>query len=149
MEGKETDLDKIASDVETVRKTIEQLNFHGTSEASEEVESSIKSAEDVTKDAFDKKDESLEQTQKDNQEHEGDLQDRRGSSESGLGKISDSSARIETKETINELVKAKEAVLRDIDFFIDQIKRASDARKESDAIQEKLRARVNAGKGGD
>lgn len=46
------------------------------------------------------------------------------------------------------MVKAKEAVLRDIEFLTEQIKRASDARKESDAAQEKLRARVNAGKGG-
>ena len=148
MEGMETDLDKIASDVETVRKTIEDLDFGGTAEGSEQVESSIRSAEDMTTEVFDKEDESLEQIQTDNEEFEGKIEDHRGSSESDLGKISDSSAKIETKETINEMVKTKEAVLRDINFLAEQITRASDARKESDVVQEKLRARVNAGKGG-
>ena len=146
MEGKETDLDKIASDVETVRQTLEQLDFGGTSEGTDEVESSIESAEDVTEDVFDKEDESLEQTQNDNQEFEGKLQDHRGSSESDLGKITDAGGKIETKETINELLKVKEAVLRDIDFLKEHILRASEARKESDAIQEKLQARVHTGK---
>jgi 6-pyruvoyl-tetrahydropterin synthase len=148
MEGKETDLDKIASDVETVRQTIEQLDFSGTAEGSEQMESSIESAEDVTREVFDREDDSLEEVQTHNEEFEGELQDRQGSSESDLGKISDSSAKIETKETINELVKAKEAVLHDIDFLVEQIRRASDARKESDAIQERLRTRVHTGKRG-
>jgi hypothetical protein len=148
MEGKETDLDKIASDVETVRQTLENLDFGGTAEGIKEVESSIESAEDVTTDVFEREDETLEQLQRDNQEFEGEIEDRRGSSESDLGKIGDSSARIETKETINELVKAKEAVSRDIDFLAEQVRRATDARKESDAIQEKLQGRVHTGKRG-
>ena len=146
MEGKETDLDKIASDVETVRQTLEQLDFGGTAEGSDEVESSIESAEDVTTVVFDREDESLEQIQTHNEEFEGELQDHHGSSESDLGKISDASAKIETKEAINELEKAREAALRDIDFLAEQIGRASDARKESDTVQEKLQARVHTGK---
>jgi hypothetical protein len=147
MEGKVTDLDKIASDVETVRQTLEQLDFGGTAEGGEEVENSIKGAEDVTTEVFDREDEGLEQIQRDNQDFEGKLQDHRGSSESDLGKISDSRAKIETKETVSELEKAREAVLRDMDFLAEQVRRAIDARKESDAAQERLQARVHTGKG--
>lgn len=142
MEGKEVDLDKIASDVETVRQTIEKLELGGTAEGSEQVERSIKSAEDVTTEVFDKEDEELEQIQKDNEEFQDDLQDHRGSSESDLGKISDSSASIETKETINKLIDGKEAVLRDIDFLKEHIDRALEAREKSNIIQERLKSRV-------
>lgn len=148
MEGKETDLEKIASDVETVRQTLEKLDLSGTADGSEQVESAIESAEDVTKEVFDREDETLEQIQTGNEQFEGELQGRRGSSESDLGKISDASAKIETKETIDKLLEAKEASLRDIDFLAEQIGRASDARKGSDAIQEKLQARVHIGRGG-
>ena len=48
MERKEGDLDKVASDIETVRRTLEQLDFRGTVEDSEKVESSIEGAENVT-----------------------------------------------------------------------------------------------------
>jgi hypothetical protein len=146
MEAKEIDLDKIAQDVETVRQTIESLDFSGTDEGTNEVESAIESAEDVTKEVFDKEDDNLDQAQDDNQEFEGELQDRSGSSESDLGKISDSGAKIETKETVNELERAKEAVLQDIDFLAEQIRRASEAREKSNTVQERLRSRVHAGK---
>jgi hypothetical protein len=102
----------------------------------------------VTEGVFDTEDETLERIQADNQEFEGEIQDRRGTSESDLGKISDASGRIETKETVNELVNAKEAALRDIDFLAEQIDRARGAREKSNAAQEKLRARVHTGKRG-
>ena len=143
---KEINLDWIASDVETVRQTLEKLDFGGTAEGFDQVETSIKGAENVTADVFDREDEDLEQIQKDNQEYEGEIQDRRKSSESDLGKISDSSARIETKETINELIQAKEVALRDIDFLAEQIERARGAREKSDSIQKRVQARVHSEK---
>lgn len=148
MQEKEVDLDKIASDVETVRKTLGSLDFRGTAEGSEEIERSIEGAEEVTKTEFGKEDETLDRIQADNQEFEKGLQDRRGASESDMGKVSDASGKIETKETTRELEKAKEAVRRDINFLGGQISRASDARKKSEAIQEKHKARVHTGKRG-
>jgi hypothetical protein len=145
MEEKEVDLEKVASDVETVRQTIEKLDFGGTAEGADQLEKSIESAEDVTTEVFEKEDQNLERIQSNSQEFEGEITDHRDTSESDLGKISDSSARIETRETTNELVRAKEAVLRDIDFLADRINRAADARKKSDTIQEKLKSRVHTG----
>ena len=138
MEEKEVDLDKIATDVETVRQTLESLDLEGTSDCAEELETAFDDTETVTIEEFEKEDESLEQIQDDSKEYEVEVDDHRGSSESDLGKISDASARIETKETTNELIKAKEAALQDIEFLAEQIDRAREAREKSDEAQKDL-----------
>lgn len=146
MQVKETDLDKIASDVERVRQTITMLDFGGTAEGTEQLESSIEQAEDVTASVFDKENEELEQIQHKGKEYETEIEQRETTSNSDLEKISSTSAKIETTETINELLNAKEAVLRDIDFLSEQIKRARDAREKSDAAQRQLEERVSPGR---
>jgi hypothetical protein len=146
MEGKEVDLEKIAADVATVRQTLEKLDFGGTAEGADQLEKTIESAENVTTEVFEREDENLERIQSNSKQFEGEIKERRNTSESDLGKISDGSAKIETRETTNELLRAKEAVLRDIDFLADQINRASDARKKSDNVQEKLKSSIYTGK---
>jgi hypothetical protein len=148
MEGKETDLNDIVSDLDIVQQTLEQLDFGGLAEGAKEVESSIEGAKNVTKEVFDKEDKNLEQIQNDNEKFEGELQDRTESSKSDLGKISDATAKIKIKETNSELEKAREAAVTDIKFLKEQALRATEARNESKAIQEKLQARVHTGKGG-
>jgi hypothetical protein len=148
MEGKEVDLDRFASELETVRQTLENLDFKGTSEGSEQIESFIESAEDVAENTFGEANEGLDCLQNESEGFEGELQDRQNASESDLGKVSDSSAQIETKETINELMKVKETVIRDIDFLAEQVSRASEAREKSNAVQERLQSQINAGKRG-
>lgn len=147
MDTKETDLDTIASDVETVRQTLENLEG-GTVEGFDETEKQIESAENVTVEVFEKKDDELEEIQSDTQEFEGEIQENRNSSESDLGKLSDASGKIETSETINKLVEAKEAVMRDMEFLAGEIDKAQDAREKSDAVQEKHRARIQKGGNG-
>jgi len=144
MDEKEADLDKIASDVETVRETLDNLDLEGTQECAEELETAFNETEDVTVEEFDSEDESLEQIQDESQEHEGKIEGHRDSSESDLGKVSDASSRIELKVAQNELVKAKEAALRDIEFLAEQIDQAREAREKSDEIQSQLRARVQS-----
>jgi hypothetical protein len=143
MEKKEVDLDEIASDVETVRRTLESLDFRGTSEGAEEVENAIESAEDVTEREFDGEDEQLERVQQENQEFEGELQERKDSSESDVKKVSDAAGEIKTTDTIKELESARDAALRDIDFLREHFDRARTAREKSDAAQERLRTRVH------
>jgi hypothetical protein len=143
MEEKEVDLEKVAADVETVRQTIEKLDFGGTTEGVEQLEKSIESAENITTEVFEREDEDLEKMQSENQEYEGEITEHRDISEANLGKISDSSAKIETEETVNELIQTKEAVLKDIDFIRDSISRISDARKRSDEAQENLKSRIH------
>ena len=148
MENKEGDLDKVSSELETVRQTIEHLDLKGTSEGCEQIESFIESAENVAENTFGEANEELDRIQTDSQEFEGDLQDRQNASESDLGKVSDFSSRIETKETINEFVRVKESVIRDIDFLSEQVRRALEAREKSNAVQERLQSQINAGKRG-
>jgi len=147
MEEKEEKLDITASDVETVRETVEQLDFSGTEEGADELENSMEETESVTTDVFNEEDEKLETTQEENQEFEDELGDNKGSAEGDLGKVVDASAKTETTETVNAYLKVKETVIKDIDFLIDQIDRGSDAREKSETIQQEHRARVNSGKG--
>ena len=147
MKGKETDIEKTVSDVESVRKIVEKLDFGGTAEGTLKLETSLDKTENVTISVFDKQNNELEHIQHKGKNYETDIEKRETRNESDLKKISDTSSKIETKETINALIEAKEAVLRDIDFLSEQLKRAKDARDESDAAQRRLEARVNHGKG--
>jgi hypothetical protein len=144
MDTKETDLDTIASDFETASKTLENLEG-GTVEGFDETEKSIEDAKEVTVEVFEKKDDELEEIQSDTQEFEGEIKENRNSSESDLGKLTDASGKIETTETINKMVEAKEIVMRDMEFLAAEIDRAQDAREKSDEIQEKHRSRIQKG----
>ena len=146
MEEKVEQMDTIATDKETVAETLENLDLSGTSEGSEAVEEAIEQAEEVTVEAFEQTDGNLEEVQSETEDHENELQQRSDSSQMDLGKISDASGRIETKDTVNELVNAKEGVLRDIEFIDDQEQRAKDARDESERLQQEHRARIQGQK---
>ena len=146
MDEKEINLDQLASDVETMIETLKKLDLGGTLEGSEQVERAIESAENVTTREFDKEDSNLDQIQTDAEKYEEELKDRRESSESDMGKISDASNKINTRETINELKRAKETALLDIEYLAEQIDIALSARKKSESIQEKLQARIHSGK---
>ena len=146
MEIKESDLDRVAKDVETVRGTISSLDFGGTAEGSEQLEQAIERAEKVTEDVFGQENDILEHVQAESESYESKMDDHRNLAETDLGKISRDSAQIETKETINALVQAKEAVLKDIDFLADQIRRAGEAIEKSEAHQKQLEERVQKGR---
>lgn len=146
MEKKGEDLDTIASDIETIRHTLENLDMKGTREGAEKLETSFENTEKVTTEVFEGKDDELEQVQRENNEFEQEIEERKGSSESDLGKVSDASARIETSESINELLKAKEAGLEEIDYLKDQIERVREAMEKSESKQERQKHRINAGR---
>jgi hypothetical protein len=143
MEEKVEDLDTIATDTETVRETLEALDFEGTADAADEVEDAFEEAEDVTIEKFDEEDEVLEEVQDKTEDHENELQERSDSSQMDLGKISDASGRIETDDTVNELINAKEGVLKDIDFIDEHQKVAEEARDESERLQQEHQNRVH------
>ena len=146
MEDKGENLETIASDIETIRHTLENLDMRGTSEGAEKLETSFENTEKVTTEVFEGKDDELEQVQQENNEFEQEIEERRGSSESDLGKVSDASARIETNESINELLKAKEAGLEEIDYLKNQIERVREAMEKSESTQERQKHRINAGR---
>jgi len=147
MSEKVEELDVIATDTETVRETLESLDFDGTVEGTDDVEGFIEQAEDVTVDIFEREDESLEQIQTDGEEYEGELQGRSDSSESDLDKISAAAARIETSDTVDELAHAKAAVTSDIGFLNEQNESAQEAREENERLQQEHRGRVQGARG--
>jgi len=144
MEAEEINLDRVATDVETIRETREELEFDGTVEGTEEIETEIENAEDVTVEIFDEEDDALESIQEDASEYEDEMSDRSDSSENDLKKVSLARAKIETKDTIAELKNAKDAIVRDIDFFIEQIEIAKEDIKSSEQGQDDLNKRVHA-----
>ena len=84
----------------------------------------------------------LEKKQNDSVVLEKDLSNRNESSEKNIDKVSGVEGTIKTKETLNELNKAKNAVLRDIEFLISQIDRARRERERSDHIQQQLQKKI-------
>ena len=147
MSEKGEDLDTIATDMETVRETLAGLDFGGTTEGGDAVEMSIHGAEDVTDGVFDGQDAELESIQGENEACQEELDGHSDSVNSDLDKISDGSSRIQTGETVNELLKAKEAALQDIDFLTEHVSRAREARDESEQAQEGYRQRIKSGGG--
>ena len=79
MTEKVEDLDTTATDTETVRETLENLDFEGTAEGVDSVAEAVMEAEDVTVDIFDEEDEELnEYIDSEVKEHEQELQERNG-----------------------------------------------------------------------
>jgi uncharacterized protein YjbJ (UPF0337 family) len=146
MSEKVEELDTIATDTETVRETLEALDFEGTADGADEVEGAIEQAEDVTVEIFDREDDNLEEIQGDTQEYEGELQERTDSTESDLDKISDAAGRIETQETVGALKDAEAAASSDIEFLNEQDEAARQAREENERLQQEHRSRVQGGR---
>jgi len=145
MEEKEDILENDVSDIETIRKTLDGLEG-GTSEGFEQVESSIGAAENVTTEAFEREDHELERIQEDSEKFGREIQEGQESAESDSEKISDAITEFKTKEPEKEARRAKEQAEKDINVLKEHDEQERSAREKSDAIQEKLKARVNSGR---
>jgi len=139
----ESDMEIIAKDVEVIKNTLKKLDFGSTtSEGYEEINNHIDAAEDITKEEFRKEDDLLEKKQDNSAVLEKNLSNRNESSEKNIDKVSGVEGAIKTKETSNELNKAKNAALKDMEFLITQIDRARREREKSEKIQRQLQAKV-------
>ena len=134
-------MDDEASDIETIRNTLEQLEG-GTSEGFEQIEGAIEDAESITTEVFESDDQELDEIQGESQEFGNEINESKEVSESDLATISDASAEFKTDNPDKEFLHAKEEAIRDIDLLKEQEERERLAREESDAIQEQLKARV-------
>lgn len=139
MSKSESDLEIFANDVEVIKNTLKKMDFGSTTEGSDEINQHIETAEDITKEAFHKEDDILEQKQGESGEFENDLSGRNEFSENNLNDVENTKTEIKTKETMNELDKAKQAVLKDINFLSEQIDRARKDREHSEHIQDTLK----------
>lgn len=145
MTEKVEELDTTATDTETVRETLENLDFEGTAEGVDSVEEAVTEAEDVTVDIFDEEDEELNEfIDSEVKEHEQELQERTDSSESDFEKVSDAVDQIATQKTNKELERAKTEIRDDIEFLDEQNEDSRDAREENELLQKQHRGRVHS-----
>lgn len=143
-EEKAEGMDDIASDLETIRETIEGLNLAGTVEGTTEVEDAIDGAEDNTVEEFEAEDHELDESQEQSEEFEDDLQERSTQTESDAADISDAAAGIQLESAIKELSEAKEAALGDVEFLSEQAAHIQESRDRSERIQAEHRERIRA-----
>jgi hypothetical protein len=145
LERKTEELDVIASDTETVRETLESLDFEGTAEGTDAIAHAIEKAEDVTVEVFEEEDEVLEKQQVESHDYQADLESREETSESDRTRITEASSRVETQATLEELDNAEAAVSEEIVFLNEEIDKANEAREESENLQQQHRNRVHGG----
>ena len=147
MDDKGEHIEEAADDVQTERQTRERLDLGGTTDAAEAIAQAIEAAEDVSVEQFDSESQDLEEVHSDSQDHEDELQERSDTSSSDLGKISDASAEIHSDTANDQLVDAKGAAMKDIEFLEQEMRRAEEAREESQRFQAEQARRVG-GAGG-
>ena len=148
MEEKGDDIEKIVEDVESIRELLKEIHRDTTSDGAEILEKSIENTETVTVVEYEMEDEKLEDIQSDNLEFEGELKEKQDLSEGNMDKVLDTEKGITTRETIDALMKVKDAVNQEIDFMCDHIERTRAAREESDRKQDALSNRVRSGYSG-
>lgn len=146
MSEKVDELDTYATDTETVRDTLDSLDLEMTVEGSEQVQESIEHAEDVTIEVFDREDDNLDQMVDEVREYGDELNDRQDSARDDLKKISDSSSRIETTETIDELAHTEAAVMEDMDFLDENDRKVDAMHEETQQTRDELKQRIQAGR---
>lgn len=141
-EEKAESLNDIASDLETIRDTIDALNFAGTVEGTTEVEDAIDGAENNAVGVFEAEDDELDERQEESDQFKDDLQERSTQMESDAAAIRDVTDRIQLESTASELAEAKEAALRDVEFLTEQAAHAQESRDQSERVQREYRERV-------
>jgi hypothetical protein len=133
-------LEQKAKDLTTVRGLLAQLDLDGgTAEGANEIEQAVDRTENVTEEVFDQDDTELEREHSEGTSFQSELTERKETSEGNLGRITDATAPLETRETIDQIREGKEAALRDVDFLQDLVQRAMESLKESEDIQQDLR----------
>ena len=147
MDDKGEKVERSADDVQTERRTRERLDLGGTSDAAEAIEQAIEAAEDVSVEQFDSESDELQEIHTESEEHEDELQERADTTSSDLGKISDASAEIHSDTANAQLVDAKGAAMRDIEFLDQEMQRAQEAREESQRFQEEQARRIGSAGG--
>jgi hypothetical protein len=139
MGEKETNLEKVASDIDKIRELVQRLELRGSAEGADRIEQSVEGAGRATEEAFDREDQELEERQEQSETYRGELDGKATATESDLGKLSDASAQIETQEATREFAEAKAAALEDIDALEKLVDRARESREKSEQVQEQHR----------
>jgi len=136
----ETDLEKKAEDIHTIRELDSVLDLDGgTSEGVQGIQDAVEGAEHLTEDAFDEGDAELSDNQEQGDEFRSEVEERREGSERNLGHLSDSSAKVTTDTAVQKLRESKEAALEDQDMLIELESAIEQSVAESQQVLQQLR----------
>jgi hypothetical protein len=138
MDNRGAVLDERRVDVEALRVTVENMDFGGTSDAIEIMENALDGAEDVVVETFDRESDELDDVQADNAEHGEELHERSDADRGDAERISETSGSISTRESVNELTRARDALLEDIDRLLEQIDRSKEVGQRSEELQNSI-----------
>ena len=145
MDRRGTDLEERGAEVESIREAVAEMDFGGTSDAIEIMESALDRAEDVVVETFDQQSDELDDVQAGNAEQGEELHERSEADRGDAERISETSVRISTRESANELTRARDAVLDGLDHLIEQITRRKEAGERSKEHQNTVRELIKSG----
>ena len=148
MDEKDEAIGEVVEDIETVRKTLSELERGGTTEGIDDVDQRMQEAEDGAVEVYESEDAELDEVQEQSQEFGGELQERKGSAESDRDRITDASSSVRTKEALDQLAQAQDAARDDSEFLTEHLDKETEAFQESEQAQAEYRSRVSGGKGG-
>ncbi len=132
-------LEKKAKDLTKVRQLLEGLDLDGgTAEGADAIQESVDEAEKVTEEVFDQDDAELAREHDEGESFKSEMAERKETSESNLGHITEVTAPLDTKETIDKIRESKEAALQEVDYLQDLLQRATESIEESKAIEQDL-----------
>ena len=138
------ELNTVRNDLGKVRETLRSLDLKGTTDFRDEVQQDMDGAKKVTTEVFDGKSEELARHQEDHQETSNSLAEKKGTDEADHTRIGEAEAAVETVETKGSLDKAKESVLRDIDFLDDEIRQIQEDIERSKQEQQAMGDEVHS-----
>ena len=141
------DIEKSVEDLETVRHTLEQLEFAGTREGADDVERSIDDAEQSSDRDYDRKSDELGEIQGETEKDADEFDDRGERSDSDARSIESGEGQITGLDAKAEFDRAKQRALEDVGFLKEQTQRALESIEESRRVHEGLESRAKSGKG--
>jgi len=131
MQEQAEEVETKVADLETERRTLDELDRSGTSDGVDEVDGSIERARDASGSEFDQESETLDQQHAEAEEHEQQLDQRGEAASADRERIAGGRDQVHSDAAGSELAAAEEAAQRDIDFLAESEHKAEEARRNS------------------
>lgn len=140
-EGEEV-TEEAVEDTENLERLDNVLEYGGTAEGGDALESGIHGTQDVAVGVFEEREGLLESEQEKNREFSGELDERSDLDERDLSKVSETGKGFHATETRGEIQNAERALKEDMEFLGGRISESNDRGRESDQALSALKGRV-------
>lgn len=143
MEGIHMSIKEVVDDKDVLRKLGIELDWGGgTSDAMEEIEKSLDSADRAADTEFDERADNLEQEHNESRDFQQEVTELGNAAERNLGRLSELTRFLKTMEVSDETVDAKDAGIRDVEELHRQEDDIRGVREASETAAEDLRRRM-------